>query len=156
MFLKFPFWVTLGFNVIGWPLIQMGLAWFFTRMPAHWFQSPPPFPGESPRLYEALGIKQWKGRLPDAATWFAGGFAKKGLTRRDPDYLKRFSQETWRGELCHWAALGLTPLFFLWNPLWADAVMVLYALLANLPCILTQRYNRLRMDRLTQGRGSER
>ena len=38
--------------------------------------------------------------------------------------------------------------FFLWNPCWADLVMVAYALAANLPCILAQRYNRSRFQRL--------
>ena len=45
-------------------------------------------------------------------------------------------------------ALGCAPVFFLWNPWWADLVMVAYALAANLPCILAQRYNRLRFQRL--------
>ena len=70
----------------------------------------------------------------------------------DPDYLRRFIRETWRGELCHWGALGCAPVFFLWNPWWADVIMVSYGLLANLPCILAQRYNRLRLRRLLSRR----
>ncbi|MCF7734052.1 MAG: hypothetical protein K9N23_20380 [Akkermansiaceae bacterium] len=35
-----------------------------------------------------------------------------------------------------------------WNSWWADAVMAAYAIAANLPCILAQRYNRLRLRRL--------
>ena len=45
-------------------------------------------------------------------------------------------------------ALGCAPLFFLWNPWWADLIMLTYALMANLPCIFAQRYNRLRFQRL--------
>mgnify|MGYP003343114664 CR=1 FL=1 len=44
------------------------------------------------------------------------------------------------GELCHWSALVCAPLFFLWNPWWGDLIVVGYALAANLPCILVQRY----------------
>ena len=77
-----------------------------------------------------------------------GGFAKGTLAGTKADYLRRFIRETWRGELCHWFALGCTPVFFLWNPGWADLVMVAYALAANLPCILAQRYNRSRFQRL--------
>ena len=82
------------------------------------------------------------------AQWFGLGFAKTSLAGLQATYLERFIRETWRGELCHWAALGCTPVFFLWNPLWADLVMVSYALVGNLPCILAQRYNRARFQRL--------
>jgi glycosyl-4,4'-diaponeurosporenoate acyltransferase len=137
-------------NVAAWPVIQFGLAWAFTRMPAAWFEPGAARPRE-PRgwFYERIfGIKRWKDRLPDAARWFGGGFAKGALANTEPDYLRRFIRETWRGELCHWAALAWAPVFFLWNPWWADLVIAAYALAANLPCILVQRYNRLRFRRL--------
>ncbi len=148
-------WV-VALNVAGWPVIQFGLAWLFIRMPEGWFD--PPDPGrweQGGRLYERLfGIKRWKDRLPDAASWSGVGFAKARLAGLDPQYLHRFTRETWRGELCHWSALGLAPLFFLWNPLWADLVMLSYAVAANLPCILAQRYNRLRFQRVLARRGA--
>lgn len=138
-------WV-VALNALGLPALQLGLAWGFTRMPAAWF-TPPPGRG-APRNYERfLAIKRWKDRLPDGASWFQGGFPKAALQRRDRQHLARFLQETWRGELCHWAALALIPIFFLWNPWWGDLVIALYALAANLPCILVQRYNRLRLQR---------
>jgi glycosyl-4,4'-diaponeurosporenoate acyltransferase len=142
-------WV-IALNVAGWPVIQFCLAWLFTRLPAAWFHAPCPSPWErGGRIYErGFAIRRWKDRLPDGASWFRGGFAKGTLTQADPDYLSRFARETWRGELCHWVALGCTPVFFLWNPWWADVVMLGYGLAANVPCILTQRYNRLRFERL--------
>jgi glycosyl-4,4'-diaponeurosporenoate acyltransferase len=142
-------WV-FALNLGGWPVIQLGLAWAFTRMPVSWFN--PGGGGEPERaapFYEGvLRVKRWKDRLPDAARWFGGGFAKGALAAKDPDYLRRFIRETWRGELCHWVTLGCAPVFFLWNPWWADLIMVSYALGANLPCILAQRYNRRRLQRL--------
>ena len=142
-------WVVV-LNVAGWPVIQFSLAWLFTRMPVAWFNPPAPLTREPRgRIYERLlAVKRWKDRLPDAARWFGGGFAKGSLRATDPDYLRRFLRETWRGELCHWVALAFAPLFFLWNPWWADTVMVAYAVAANLPCILVQRYNRARFHRL--------
>lgn len=142
-------WV-IALNVAGWPVIQLGLAWAFTRMPVDWFNPGDSWPWERDgRSYEsAFRIKAWKDRLPDAARWFEGGFAKGRLGGRDPSYLRRFSRETWRGELCHWVALSCAPVFLLWNPLWADAVMVGFGVAANLPCILAQRYNRARFQRL--------
>jgi glycosyl-4,4'-diaponeurosporenoate acyltransferase len=146
-------WVIV-LNVAGWPVIQIGLAWVFTRMPARWFN-----PGLTSRWERSAGfcervllIRHWKDHLPDAARWFAGGFAKGTLLARNDDYLRRFIRETWRGELCHWVAMAFAPVFFLWNPCWAGMIMVAYALVANLPCILVQRYNRGRIQRMITSR----
>jgi glycosyl-4,4'-diaponeurosporenoate acyltransferase len=137
-------------NVAGWLAIQMGFAWAFTKMPVDWFNPGCAFSWErGGRIYETVfSIKAWKDRLPDAARWFGGGFAKGTLAAKQRDYLDRFLRETWRGELCHWAAVACTPVFFLWNPWWGDLIIAAYALAANLPCILAQRYNRLRLRRL--------
>lgn len=142
-------WVVV-LNVAGWPVIQLVLAWVFTRLPVGWFNPGQPFAWErTGRIYERLcGIKRWKDRLPDAARWFGDGFAKGTLAAKDSGYFGRFVRETWRGELCHWAGLACAPVFFLWNPLWADLVMLAYGVAANLPCILAQRYNRARLQRL--------
>lgn len=150
MLIELPTAWVVALNVAGWPVIQLSLAWAFTRMPATWFHPPEGWAWEKGgRFYERrFGIKRWKDKLPDAGPWFGGGFAKGKLGGRDNDYLRRFIRETWRGELCHWCALACAPLFFLWNPLWADLVMAAYAIGANLPCILAQRYNRLRFRRL--------
>jgi glycosyl-4,4'-diaponeurosporenoate acyltransferase len=40
------------------------------------------------------------------------------------------------------------PVFFTWNPPWACWVMVGYAIFANAPCIIAQRYNRLILTKL--------
>jgi glycosyl-4,4'-diaponeurosporenoate acyltransferase len=142
-------WIVV-LNVVGWLIIQLGLAWAFTRLPVDWFR---PGPGgaweQGGRFYERVwAIKRWKDLLPDAARWFTGGFAKGKLAGANPAYYERFIRETWRGELCHWCAIGCAPIFFLWNPWWGELIIVAYALAANLPCILVQRYNRLRIARL--------
>lgn len=148
-------WI-VGLNVVGWPVIQLGLAWLFIRLPLAWFEPPQPHAWErGGRFYERVfAIKRWKDRLPDGARWIGGGFAKGTLAGTRPDYLRRFIRETWRGELCHWTAIAFTPVFFLWNPWWGDAVIVAYAIGANLPCILAQRYNRLRLRRLLARSGT--
>jgi len=147
MLVEFPMWLIATTNIIAWPVIQLTLAWTFTRMPTHWFSAPRSRAFENNgKFYEqSFSIKSWKDQLPDAASWFSGGFAKAHLKTRDQDHIKRFIQETWRGELCHWSALAFIPLFFLFNPWWGDLIIVAYAILANLPCILVQRYNRARL-----------
>lgn len=146
--LELPIGWVVALNVLGWPVIQLGLAWGWTRLPARWLKAPTALPFErGGGFYErAFAIRRWKDRLPDGASWIGGGFAKARLQQRDAGYLERFIVETWRGELCHWCAFAFVPLFFLWNPWWGDLVIVAYALLANGPCILVQRYNRARMQ----------
>jgi glycosyl-4,4'-diaponeurosporenoate acyltransferase len=56
--------------------------------------------------------------------------------------------ETRRAELAHWPILALGPVFFAWNPWWLALAMVGYAVVANVPCILVQRYNRARLYRM--------
>ena len=150
MLIELPMVWIIVLNVGGWLAIQMGFAWAFTKIPVDWFNPGPAISWErNGGFYEAvLCIKARKDRLPDAARWFGGGFAKGNLGSKDREYLQRFIRETWRGELCHWAAIGCAPVFFLWNPWWGDLVIVAYALAANLPCILAQRSNRLRLRRL--------
>jgi glycosyl-4,4'-diaponeurosporenoate acyltransferase len=142
-------WVVV-LNVGGWLVLQLALAWTFTRMPVTWFHPVPPGAWErGGRFYERfVAIRRWKDWLPDGARWFAGGFGKGTLASAAPEYLQRFLRETRRGELCHWAAISGAPVFFLWNPWWGDLIIIAYALVANLPCVLTQRYNRARVFRL--------
>ena len=104
---------------------------------------------EDGRWYEQrLGIKAWKSRLPEAGALFRDGFSKRSLTDGSTAHLARFVIETRRAELTHWSVLALAPLFFLWNPWGLGLVMCAYAIAANVPCILIQRYNRARLARV--------
>ncbi len=93
-------------------------------------------------------MRSWKRLLPDGAPWL-GGFAKAGLQRRDRDYLETFRTESCRGEAAHLAQIPGVLATLAWNP-WpvAASVIVVYALLSNLPCMIVQRYTRLRLNRL--------
>jgi len=105
----------------------------------------------SGRFYErSLRIKRWKDRVPDAGDLFQGGASKRRLTAHDREHLEAFAVETRRAELTHWLILGVTPWFFLWNPWWLGLVMVGYGIVANVPCVAIQRYNRARLLRMIQ------
>jgi glycosyl-4,4'-diaponeurosporenoate acyltransferase len=67
---------------------------------------------------------------------------------RSPDYCRTFVLETCRAELCHWIVIALVPTFFLWNPWYVAWPMVPYAIVANAPCIVAQRFNRPRLAAL--------
>ncbi len=139
-------WIVI-LNVVLWPVIQLALAWGFTRIPVECFHPPPMF--DTAAFYERFfWIKRWKHLLPDGANWLGGAFQKREIKSTDLAYLDRFIIETWRGELCHLCAFLLVPVFSLWNPWWGNCVILAYAIIANLPCIIAQRYNRIRLCHL--------
>jgi glycosyl-4,4'-diaponeurosporenoate acyltransferase len=106
-------------------------------------------------LYEQrLAIKRWKDRLPEAGGLFTGGFSKRSVRTKDRETLERFVVETRRAEWTHWAIMAATPQFLVWNPWWVEPFMIVYALAANLPCLLVQRYNRTRLQRLLATAGA--
>ena len=101
---------------------------------------------------ERLRIHRWKDRLPEAGALFAGGMSKRRLPAYDTAGLERFARETRRAELAHWWALSCGPLFALWNPPMATALLVAYGVVVNLPFVLIQRYNRFRIEALLERR----
>ncbi|MBL8024643.1 MAG: glycosyl-4,4'-diaponeurosporenoate acyltransferase [Elusimicrobia bacterium] len=153
--LALPTLWTVLLDIVAWGAIHMGVSYLITQVPRARFDPRRfpfrPFFGETFVIYERVfRVKSWKSLVPDAAPWFPSGFAKRSLADRSPDYLFAFSQETCRGEVAHWVTMGFAPLFFLWNPAWVGGFMVFYAVVANLPCILIQRYNRNRIGRLVK------
>ncbi len=146
--LNLPTWWIIALNVLGWPVIHLSIAWMFLQLQPHRVRRLPCFPtlGLELTVYEhLLAIRRWKHLLPDGAAWLGHGAAKSRLNHRDPAWRARLLLECRRGEAAHWAMLLAAPVFCLWNPPWAMAIMVVYGLLANLPCIVTQRYNRIRL-----------
>lgn len=150
--------VVLVVNVLAWSVIHIGFAWVGTRAPTAWFKPETwlfrthDFE-RSGRCYELLfRVRAWKDLLPDGASWFRGGFAKKRLVSADRDYLIRYTVESCRGEVVHWAVFLAAGVFFLWNTIWVGFIMVAYGLIANVPCIVVLRYNRARLRRILRRR----
>lgn len=149
MWVELPYlWIGL-MNAIGIPAAHLGISWAFTKMPLLDF-NPDRFPfqkmpGESRKSYDlTFRLRAWKHLLPDAGPWF-GGFAKKNLHSSDSEFLKRFRAETCRSEAAHWAQVLVIASFSIWTP-WPWALVIIgYAIASNLPCILLQRQNRLRL-----------
>ncbi|MEC5127909.1 hypothetical protein VSU19_14180 [Verrucomicrobiales bacterium BCK34] len=156
MWLELPgLWIVIA-NIVGIPAIHLGISWFYVRLDRNRFD-----PGSAlyrerawenqGRLYEKVfRIRKWKHLLPDAAPWF-DGFAKGKLNKRDPGYIRDFIAETCRSESAHYAQIPGILLTLIWNP-WpvAAVVMIIYAILSNLPCILLQRFTRIRMRKLLE------
>ena len=110
---------------------------------------------ETGRWYRRrLRINRWKDKVPEAGDLFRGGVSKRHLPAYDVAGLQLFVRETRRAELAHWWAMLCGPLFVLWNPPLAAALLVGYGVVANLPFILIQRYNRFRTQPLVERRSA--
>ena len=137
-------------NIMAWLCWSLAVGYFGHRRPLQsfaadrWWSRLRSFERGGDWYARRVRIKDWKDRLPELGALFEGGFAKR-MVRRDRDHLERFVIETRRAEWVHWIAPLLWPVFAIWNPPWAVAVMVVYATIVNLPCLLVQRYNRARL-----------
>jgi glycosyl-4,4'-diaponeurosporenoate acyltransferase len=144
---------TIALDVVAWGIVHAGTGYAAHRLPQRWLQR-----DAGPlrltkaerrvRVFHRLGIRRWKDRLPEAGALFAGGLSKRHLPSAVDGGLTRFVVETRRAEWAHWWALAAAPLFALFNPPGAAVAMILYALVANGPCIVVQRYNRARLRRV--------
>ncbi len=149
---------TVVVDCIAWFLIHMGVSYIMTHMRREFFNSQSwafrkRCLENDNRIYQDIFfVKKWKSLLPEGAVLFAQGFRKKRLKKKNKDYVSMFVAETCRSEGVHWVTMIFAPFFFLWNPLWVGVVMIGYAVAANLPCIITQRYNRIRLERLLHRR----
>jgi glycosyl-4,4'-diaponeurosporenoate acyltransferase len=145
---------TVVLDVVVWAVVSTVTGYVTHRLPPQRFASDGfltrlrPFEADG-RWYERrLAIKSWKDRLPEAGAVFQGGFSKRSLRSASIDDLERFVVETRRAEVTHWVVLAAGPFFFLWNPWGLGLVMVAYAVVANVPCLVVQRYNRARLRRV--------
>jgi glycosyl-4,4'-diaponeurosporenoate acyltransferase len=99
------------------------------------------------RTWERVGVRRWKDAVPELGALF-GGTTKRRLPGRGRAGLEQLAVETRRAELVHWWAPLPIVVMPLWNPAWLMVAMVGYAVVANGPCIVIQRYNRARISRL--------
>lgn len=100
-------------------------------------------------LYERVfKIRKWKVFLPDGGNVIKGAYRKKHLVDSSKENLERFVIETCRGELAHLLSIVPFWIFGLFSPPIVIVYMFIYAVAVNLPCIITQRYNRIRLARV--------
>ncbi len=97
------------------------------------------------RVYEKLfHIKAWKDYVPSV-----GAFDKKNLSMNpDKEYLSRFILESVRAELCHEGAIIFGLLISALTPDATRRRILLWTALVNIPCMMIQRYNRPRLERI--------
>lgn len=143
---------TLFLFFLLWPLFQVSAALLCYYLPdrffdpnAFWYRSHPFEQGG--RIYAKwFKIKRWKQWLPDGGAVFKRkGFRKKHLKETSWSYFNQFLIESCRAELTHWLAILPFGIFGFFAGPGVVGVMLGYALLVNVPCILVQRFNRPRI-----------
>jgi len=144
-----------------WATFGVGSGWVANRIPAcrldgdTWITKIRPFEDRGSWYARHLRVRVWKRRLPEAGALFQGGVSKASLPGFGRTELETFARETRRAELVHWANVGFGATFLVWNPWPIGALMVLFGLVAHLPFVVVQRYNRARamflLERVSPG-----
>jgi glycosyl-4,4'-diaponeurosporenoate acyltransferase len=141
-------------NIAVWLVIHLGVGMATPRIgsnlfnPQSWLYRQRIWEKGGKTYKSLLKVKKWKRLLPDGVAVFKGGFKKKHLENADAAYLERHILETCRAEFTHWVILLFAFIFFVWNEWWIGLIMVAYGLATNMPCIIAQRYNRMRLERM--------
>ncbi len=143
-------------NTAVWLVIHLGVGMSTPRMrpnsfdPQSWLYRQRVWERDGKTYKSLLKIKKWKRLLPDGVAVFKGGLRRKHLEQADAAYVQTHILETCRAEFTHWVILLFAFIFFVWNDWWIGLIMVAYGLAANMPCIIAQRYNRMRLQRIYQ------
>jgi glycosyl-4,4'-diaponeurosporenoate acyltransferase len=150
-----PIWLFIV-NVLAWFFFHMFISFLTLQIPDQWlskrkrcFRSRS-WERDGKFWQDVFHVREWKKYLPDGSMFLKDSYDQTHLEGTEIEQIKKFILETKRAELTHWWMIPPAFLFFIWNPLWAGAVMILYALILNIPLIITQRYNRPRLERLYQ------
>jgi len=156
MIFHLPTAITILIDIVVWFVIHMSVSFLMTRRSLasfntdNWLFRQRSWE-KNGRIYERLfRLKSWKKKLPDGAAVFKKGFQKKRLKETSKEYLRDFISETCRAELTHWIVFLFGFIFFIWNIWWVGIVMIMYAIIVNIPCVITQRYNRIKLRRIAR------
>ena len=139
-------------NSVAWLTIHFSISALCFHIPLRYFLKDVPFLRiarweRNGNIWNKLFlVKKWKKHLIDGSSIVKKSYNKSHLHGWKQEDLTIFAAETKRAELTHWLLMLPAPLFFLWNPAWAGWMNIAYALLANVPFIITQRYNRGRIE----------
>jgi glycosyl-4,4'-diaponeurosporenoate acyltransferase len=151
------FSAALRVDIAIWATWSLAVGWWVSRRPDDamvddgWLTRLRPWERQG-RSYARLGVRRWKGHLPDLGVLF-GGRPKQLVPGRDPSQWRVLAAETRRAERAHWLILLALPVEAVIRSGVVLAPMAAYAVIANGPCIAAQRHNRGRLGALIEARG---
>ena len=142
----------LTINTVSWFMIHFTVSALCLKFPLRYFLKDTVFlriakwERNGKTWNRLFWVKKWKKYLIDGSAIAKKSYNKSHLHGTNQRDLIIFAAETKRAELTHWLLMLPAPLFFLWNPYWAGWIIIVYAFIANVPFIITQRYNRGRIE----------
>jgi len=92
-----------------------------------------------------LKISLWKDLIPQFSKMFHFGYKKDKIPVKDMAHYEMFVIETIRAEITHILLMLFSPLYYTVIPSNWAAFSVVASVIANIPCIAIQRYNRIRI-----------
>jgi glycosyl-4,4'-diaponeurosporenoate acyltransferase len=135
------FWIFLvGYSITKIPANKLDKDLFFTKLMS--------FEIKSDWYKKVILIDKWKDKLPEFGDFFGNGFAKRSVKQGEIEQLKQFIVATRRAELAHWIMTAGWLITITFNPLWAIIANIIFAHIINFPCLLVQRYNRIRLTKV--------
>jgi glycosyl-4,4'-diaponeurosporenoate acyltransferase len=141
---------------IFWPIMQVGAGLIGRSLPTkiltmdRWLFKPRKWEENNNIYHKIFFVHKWKKFLPDGDSFIKGGFEKKKLKSFDREYLERFIVESCRAETAHWLQILPFWIFGFFAPFFVVFLMLIYAIIVNIPCIIAQRYNRPRIKALIE------
>ena len=154
LFIPKPLAILLCF--ILWPVLQIAAAFICHMLPERFLLHSSFFYRchgweKGGEIYRRIfKVHRWKKFLPDSAAFIKGDYKKKSLDSLSKSNLEKYLLESCRGEMTHWLAIPPFWIFGLFAPTRVIFYMLIYALAVNLPCIITLRYNRPRIEKLLE------
>lgn len=150
----YNFFVLLFNSAVYVCFLGLVAGFFFAVIPKKVFYRLSPLFKE--RRYEKGGIfynkyfkiNQWKDKLPQFSELTRFGFKKASLNNISDEYLEIFKTETMRAELTHFVLIILSPLYVFVKPDILHILTLTGCILGNIPFIMIQRYNRIRIIKL--------
>lgn len=151
-------WALVTVNALAWVAWSFAVGWASVRRPLTALRTGPITRlrawERGGRWYRrVLRVHRWKDHLPEAGE-LLGGLGKRHLPTAEQGGLERFGRECLRAEQAHLVQMAALPVFALWNPPIGMVVNAVYALGANLPCVIAVRYNRARVEAVLARRGA--
>jgi len=153
---------------LAWPIAVLvdAVVWVLWSAVVGWRQARRPWtslrPGQLGRLrpweddgrwYErTLMVRRWKQWLPEAGGWF-GGLSKRTRPDLAQGGWRRLAAECLRAERTHGWILLAAPVMAVWNPGWLFVANVVFAVVANVPCLVVSRSTRGRLAPVLTRRG---
>ncbi|MBO1212233.1 glycosyl-4,4'-diaponeurosporenoate acyltransferase [Staphylococcus nepalensis] len=142
------------YNALYWFVIQMIIAQLGTYISrkclenGHIYFKSWPIEQEGQLWQKVVKVQYWKNHLPDGQRINSTIISKSNFDKSShADEVRQFILETRRAEFVH--LLSIVPVIvFAKSSSSVKMINLVYVVIANVPCIIVQRYNRPKLERV--------